>query len=84
VPFTSASIFAISPAHGVVTPITGFVGLDFDDLLIRLHVITRLYVDRDDRGFGHRFAELRHRDWNLWHKITPPKSAAPWLRWTLC
>ena len=31
--------------------------------------VARLDLDRDDRGLGHRFAELRHGDWNLWHKL---------------
>ncbi len=58
----------------------GLVGLDFDDFLIGGNFVARLNLDRDDRRLGHRFAELRHGDWNFRHKIIRREPGALWPR----
>ena len=58
----------------------GLVRLDFDDFLVGGDFVARLNLDRDDRRFGHRFAELRHGDWNFRHKIIRREPGALWPR----
>ena len=43
------------------------VGLNLDDVLVRLDVVARLDQEADDRRFGNGFAELRHDDRNVRH-----------------
>jgi hypothetical protein len=46
-----------------------FVGFDVDNFLIIRDLVARFYFDIDNGGFGDRFAELRHNNWDLRHGI---------------
>ena len=62
----------------------GFVGFDLNNFLIVRNFITGLYLNIDNCGFGNRFAELRHDDWDLRHKFLFSKQRASFSRDLFC
>src|SRR5208283_2211104 len=77
--FFQAAVTRRSDRHG------GFVRLDFDQILIRLHRVPRFDQKIDNFGLGNGLAELRHDDGNLRHNFLrssedflPPPQCCAW------